>query len=309
MARRKNKTLFSVIISIVILAVAAWQYFGGSLTSEEAPKKPAKDGTLTAYFLDVGQGDCSLFVLPDGKTLLVDAGNRGDGDEIADYISKMNVDRLDYVIATHPHADHIGGMSEVIDSLDIGQVFAPRIAADDVPTTKSYEDFLLSVKNKELKLTAAKADTVLFEGEDYRADCLSPTKTDYDNLNNYSVSIKLTFGIHSFVLTGDAERLIENEILKTSSVDCDVYKVAHHGSSGSNSPEFLKALSPEYAIISCGEDNSYGHPHSQTLSALNNLPQKPEILRTDQNKTICITTDGKTENGIKVSTELASVIE
>lgn len=311
MARRKTKKILSLLLGLVILAVAAWHYLGDRLPIGGASETPAAgEGVLTAYFLDVDQGDCSLFVLPDGKTLLVDAGNRGDGEEIADYLSKLDITRLDYIIATHPHADHIGGMREIIDQLEVGKVFAPRIAADDIPTTKSYEDFLRSVQSKGLRLTAAKAGEQLFAGEDYRADCLAPTDEDYDNLNNYSVCLKLTYGLHSFVLTGDAERDVEATLLdKNKTLACDVFKVAHHGSSDSNSAAFLKALAPKYAVISCGADNSYGHPHRETLAALEGLVTQPNILRTDKEQTICITADGKTADGLTVTTGLDSVIE
>lgn len=298
MSRKKSKKTLSAIITLLVFIVAAWQFFGEYLPAPEQKGELApsnSDGKLTACFLDVDQGDCSLFYLPDGKTMLIDAGNRGDGEKIVAYLNKNGVERLDYVIATHPHADHIGGMSDVIDFFDIGQVFAPKIAADDIPTSKSYEDFLTSVQSKGLKITAPKHGTTIFEGEDYKAECFSPCSDNYEDLNNYSVTIKLTYGVHSFLMTGDAEGESESEMLKANyNLSCDVLKVGHHGSSTSSSSAFLKAADPKFAIISCGEDNSYGHPHKETLSAL----KSKTVLRTDINKTIIFTADGKNENGL-----------
>lgn len=298
MSRKKTKKTLSAIITILVLILAAWQFLGEHLpapTQKGELTPSSTDGLLTACFLDVDQGDCSFFILPDGKTMLIDAANRGDGEKIVAYLNKKGIKRLDYVIATHPHADHIGGISDVIDAFDIGQVFAPKIAADDIPTSKSYEDFLTSVQNKNLKITAAKHGTTMFLGEDYKAECFSPCSDNYEDLNNYSVTVKLTYGIHSFLMTGDAEKISEAEMLNLGyDVSCNVLKVGHHGSSSSSSAKFLKAANPKYAVISCGEDNSYGHPHKETLSALKNKT----VLRTDINKTIIFTADGKNENGL-----------
>ncbi len=201
-------------------------------------------------------------------------------------------------------------MSDVVDSFEIGKIFVPRVASSDVPTTKTYEDFLLSVQNKGLKLSAAKAGTTLFEGTDYKAECFAPCSEEYKELNDYSVVIKLSYGIHSFLFTGDAETLSEGEMLNAGyNLDSDVIKIGHHGSSSSSSKEFLNAVSPRYAIISCGEGNDYGHPHSKTLNALSNLSGAPKILRTDLDKTIIFKADGKTENGIIFSTKHDTVVE
>lgn len=313
MAKIRNKKSLSAIVTIVIFLIAAWQIIPKFATTKtpSTPSTPAaNDNLLVGEFLDVDQADCELFYLPDGKITLIDAGNRGDGDEITNYLKSKNIKKIDYLIATHPHADHIGGISEVINSFEIGKIFIPRVAEDDIPTSKTYEDFLLSVQNKGLKLTAAKAGSTLFEGEDYKAECFSPSGTNYDNLNHYSVTVKLSYGVHSFLLTGDAEAINETEMLKAGyNIDCDILKVGHHGSSSSSSVNFLKAVSPEYAVISCGSDNSYGHPHTETMQALKNLQGLEKIYRTDLDKTIIITADGKTENGIEIKTQNPTVVE
>ncbi|MBQ3562319.1 MAG: MBL fold metallo-hydrolase [Clostridia bacterium] len=311
MAKRNFKKRLSGLVAIIVLFIVIWQGVTRLVPNTDVTPHPATgENLLVAEFLDVDQADCELIFLPDGKILLIDAGNRGDGEEIVAYLKGKNISKIDYVVATHPHADHIGGMSDVIDSFEIGKIFVPRVASSDVPTTKTYEDFLTSVQNKGLKLSAAKAGTTLFEGADYKADCFAPCSEDYKELNDYSVVIKLSYGIHSFLFTGDAEILSENEMLNAGyNLNSDVIKLGHHGSHSSSSEEFLKAVSPSYAVISCGEGNDYGHPHDETLEALANLNGPPKTLRTDLDKTIIFKADGKTENGIIFSTKHDTVVE
>ena len=311
MAKRNFKKKLSGLVAIIVLFIVIWQGVTRLVPNTDVTPHPATGGNLlVAEFLDVDQADCELIFLPDGKILLIDAGNRGDGEEIVAYLKGKNISKIDYVVATHPHADHIGGMSDVIDSFEIGKIFVPRVASSDVPTTKTYEDFLTSVQNKGLKLSAAKAGTTLFEGADYKADCFAPCSEDYKELNDYSVVIKLSYGIHSFLFTGDAEILSENEMLNAGyNLNSDVIKLGHHGSHSSSSEEFLKAVSPRYAVISCGEGNDYGHPHDETINTLLNLKGTPKTLRTDLDKTIIFKADGKTENGIIFSTKHDTVVE
>ncbi|MBQ7108172.1 MAG: MBL fold metallo-hydrolase [Clostridia bacterium] len=311
MAKRNFKKRLFGLVAIIALFIVIWQGVTRLVPNTDVTPHPATgENLLVAEFLDVDQADCELIFLPDGKIFLIDAGNRGDGEEIVAYLKGKNISKIDYVVATHPHADHIGGMSDVIDSFEIGKIFVPRVASSDVPTTKTYEDFLTSVQNKGLKLSAAKAGTTLFEGADYKADCFAPCSEDYKELNDYSVVIKLSYGIHSFLFTGDAEILSENEMLNAGyNLNSDVIKLGHHGSHSSSSEEFLKAVSPRYAVISCGEGNDYGHPHDETINTLSNLKGTPKTLRTDLDKTIIFKADGKTENGIIFSTKHDTVVE
>lgn len=309
----KNKTvkLLSVILALTFFLTGCEFLNEVNSSSQQAQSPPAQsEEYLIGEFLDVDQADCQLFYLPDGKILLVDAGNRGDGDEIVAYLKNKGISKIDYLVATHPHADHIGGISDVIDSFEIGKIFMPRVAENDIPTTQTYEDFLLSVGRKGLSLTAAKAGNTLFEGDDYKAECFSPAGDDYDDLNHYSVTIKLTYGIHSFLLTGDAEKINENEMMSAGyNLDCDVLKIGHHGSDSSSSKKFLEKVSPQYAVISCGEDNKYGHPHSETLNTLSNQKGLKAVYRTDIDNTIIIKVDGKTENGIEITKQNPTVVD
>ena len=310
MSRKKAKKSLSLLLALAVAFIALWNFWGDKIPTQNQNSEPIlpaeSDGVLIASFLDVDQGDCEFFKLPDGKTLLIDAGDIGDGDKLVSFLKQNEINKLDYVIATHPHADHIGGMSDVIDSFEIGQIFAPKIADADIPTTKTYEEFLLSVQRKGLKITSAKHGSTLFSGEDYKAECFSPCSENYESLNNYSVTVKLSYGIHSFLLTGDAEKVSEAEMLKNGyNLKSNVLKIAHHGSTTSTSKKFLKAVSPDYAVISCGEDNRYGHPHQETLNTLKGIT----LFRTDLDKTIVFTADGKTKIGLTYTTNNPSVVK
>lgn len=314
MSRSKSKKGLISILVILIAFVIGWQFitrFTAPIEVSSVPTPPTSNESLmTVEYLDVDQADCELIFLPDGKILLIDAGERGDGEEIVSYLKSKNIIKIDYLIATHPHSDHIGGMSDVIDSFEIGKIFAPRVAGNDIPTSKTYKDFLTSVQNKGMKISSARSGTTLFEGADYKAECFAPNSDDYDELNDYSVTVKLSYGIHSFLFTGDAEALSEVEMINAGfNLDCDVLKVGHHGSDSSSSDAFLRATTPKYAVISCGEDNSYGHPHRETLNALEKLNGLEKLLRTDYDKTIIFTSDGKTEDGIRFTTKNPTVVE
>jgi beta-lactamase superfamily II metal-dependent hydrolase len=303
---RKLKLYISFII---VIALGIWYVSvnGNESAPTNADSAFSEDGSMAVSFLDVGQGDSTFINLPDGKTLLIDAANPGDGADILDFLSNKGVNRLDFVVATHPHADHIGGMAYIIENMEIGQVFAPKIYPSDVPTTKTYENFLLSVKEKGLKITAAKGGNTLFEGEGYKAECLAPNKEKNDEINDYSIVFKLTYGKDVFLFTGDATTEIEKEILNMGyNIDSDVLKIGHHGSHSSSSRKFLNEVSPEYAIISCGRDNSYGHPHGETLSALDNLEGLISLYRTDVHKTITAVSKG--DGKIKFTTGGKTVV-
>lgn len=234
----------------------------------------------------MGQAD-SILIQVNNKNLLIDAGNYEDGNKVVTYLKKQGVKKLDYIIATHPHEDHIGGMSFIIKKFDIGQFYAPK----KTNTTKTFEQMVSALKNKNIKINQAKNGVSLNLGSNTRCEILAPNSNNYDNLNNYSAVIKLSYGSTNFLFMGDAEKISEREIIESgANISCDVIKVGHHGSSSSSSIEFLDLVSPKLAIISCGKNNDYGHPHKQTLD---NLKQKNIIIyRTDLNGTIILQSDG-----------------
>ena len=255
---------------------------------------------LEIHFVDVGQADCIL-IKSNEKSMLIDAGNNDDADLIQRYLKNHNVQELEYVIGTHPHEDHIGSLDTVINTLDVKNIIMPRKTTN----TKTFEDVVGAIENKNLSITLPKVGDTYKIG-DAEFVILSPVKEDYgSNLNNYSVSILLTYGENKFIFTGDAEKEVEEDILNTKiKIDADLMKMGHHGSTTSNSEEFLNKISPKISIITCGVDNSYGHPHQEILDTLNK--RNVETYRTDLQGNIIVTSNGEK---IEVKTEKNVIIE
>ncbi len=246
------------------------------------------DAEVSVHFIDVGQGD-SILIKSGGENILIDAGEAEYGDTVVAYLKSENVDKLDYVIATHPHSDHIGGLAEVISGFDVENVIAPKVSSDMTPSSVVYKNFLTAVKEKGLTITTAKPGNKYTIGE-----CellITGPCDDYDDLNNYSVVTKLTHKNNTFLFTGDAEKKSENDMLdKGFDFDADVLKLGHHGSSTSSGKKFLKAVTPEYAVIMCGVGNSYNHPSESVVEAVYEMTD--EIYRTDMQGTIIALSDG-----------------
>lgn len=246
-----------------------------------------KKGQLTVHFIDVGQADCIL-IETDSYAMLIDAGNKSDGNAVIKYIEQLGIDRLDYVIATHPHEDHIGGMAEVLQAFKTDRVYLPQVTH----TTAAFGNMIAAIKKQGLKATAPIAGSSFALGE---ATCmiLAPNRSSYDELNNYSIVIKMVYGETSFLFTGDAEIVSEKEMLeKNYDLTADVLKIGHHGSYSSTGDAFLGAVDPTYAIISLGKNNSYGFPHRETMEKLKK--HNVVVYRTDESGTVVAVSDGKT---------------
>lgn len=239
---------------------------------------------LISHFIDVGQGDCEFIELPNGKCMLIDAGERNCAEAVISYINKLKYKKLDYVVVTHAHSDHMGGMNEVIRSFDVGRIFMPKAGNN----TLSYEKLLQAVSDKGLKIKAAKAGVTVCSDEGLLVELIAPVR-DYDDLNNTSAVVKITFGDNVFLYMGDAESESESDI--TADVSCDVCKVGHHGSNSSSTADFVSRTHAKYAVISVGADNSYGHPKEKVIKRWESFGA--QILRTDILGTIVITGDGK----------------
>lgn len=272
------------ILSIIMLLVLL-------LTSCNSPPASSTNSDssniLKVHYIDVGQGD-SILIQLDGKNMLIDAGTNESTGKLLSYLKNQNIKKLDYVIATHPHEDHIGGMAEVIKSFDIGAFYAPKKVAN----TRTFEDMVNALKKKNLKINTAKEGVVINFDSNTNCVMLAPNSDNYEDVNNYSAVIKLTYKNTKFLFTGDAQKLSEKEMVDNGlDLSCDVLKVGHHGSSTSSSAAFLDKSSPKVAVISCGKNNDYGHPHKQTITALNKKNIK--IYRTDVDGTVLIESDGK----------------
>ncbi len=240
------------------------------------------ESSLRVNFIDVGQGDSEFIELPNGETLLIDAGTNETGADVVNYIESLGYSSIDYVVGTHPHEDHIGGLDDVIRSFDVESVYMPKVTAD----TKTFEDVLDAVDEKGLTINTAKAGVTLVDSDGLSVKMLAPVLDEYDNTNDYSAVIRIVYDDTSFIFMGDAEQYAEDLI--TGDVDSDVLKVGHHGSSTSTGEAFLERVSPSYAVISCGLGNSYGHPHTETIEKLGGIP----VFRTDEMGTIVATSDG-----------------
>lgn len=308
---KKKKKIESIAAAIVVIAalfitvapklgipVPSWNdiFASAELTNTaDAAKQP-----FSAHYIDVGQGDCIL-IKSDDRNVLIDAGERGNADKIIRYLKQYDVTKLDYVIATHPHSDHIGSMAEVISAFPVSNVIMPKLSKSNTPTTKTYENLLKAVQKTGAKvIPAVPSESYEIGGADMTV--LAPL-SDKDDINNMSVVVRVVYGDNSFLFTGDAEEESENRILKSgASVRSDVMKGGHHGSRTSSSEKYMDAVSPSLYIVSCGKDNDYGHPHKETVDMLEK--RKISYLRTDEAGSIVVGSDGKK---LSVSTEKGAV--
>lgn len=255
--------------------------------NEETKDPVPSVGQLKAHFINVGQGDSILIQTPE-QNVLIDAGEYDAGVDVVKYLRNHNVNSLDLVIGTHAHSDHIGGLIQVLGSIPVKEVIDPGV----VHTTKTFEDYLTLIDNKDIEFTEGRAGMTRGIGG-ATMQILHPFSPSSSSLNDSSNVVKITFGDISFLLTGDVEHKSESEMLaRKEPLESTILKVPHHGSSFSSSLNFIKAVNPEVAVIMCGKDNSYGHPHEETLQTY--ADQGIDIYRTDLHGTIVIITDGQT---------------
>ena len=264
----------------------------------KAKKKKTSSSQVIAHFIDVGQGDSIFIELPEGECMLIDAGESQYGSTVVSYIKGKGYSKVDYLIATHPHSDHIGGLTEVIQSLDIGSIYMTNA----VHTTRTYENLLAAIKNKGKKMKRAKAGVEIINTKNVKASFVAPVSDNYSDLNDYSAIVRLDHGKKSFLFTGDATTKSESEI--TANISVDVLKVGHHGSDTSNGESFIKRISPSHAIIQVGKGNKYGHPTQSVIARLQRHGAK--VYRTDESGTIIVTSDG---SSIKVNSKATGKVK
>ncbi len=249
---------------------------------------------LTVMYLDVGQAE-SVLIKSQDEYMLIDAGNNKDGEKIVKYFKYLGITDFKYVFGTHAHEDHIGGMDDVILNFNIEHFYM----SDVITTTKTFEDVLDALEEKQVKFETPKIDDEFSLG-DANIKVIY-VGNDSENLNNSSIVLKLTYKNIRFLFTGDAESSVEKTILDKD-IQADILKVGHHGSSTSSSEKFIKNVSPSYAIISVGKDNSYKHPNKKTLNTLDKYNVK--VLRTDELGTIIFTSDGTQFNYTNINTNI-----
>jgi beta-lactamase domain protein len=255
----------------------------GTPSSADPSTTAQTSANVTIKFIDVGQGEAILIALPE-KTMLIDAGPTGSAPKIAQVLQELGRNKIDYLVATHPDEDHIGGMADVISNTQIGTIYAPN----KTNNTATYRKFLTAIQNNNLQITLAEAGTIIDQTDSYKLEILWPKKdANFPETNDYSIIIKLTVGNKTFLFTGDAPT---NAILNSNPGHIDVLKLSHHGSRTGTTEVLIHKLSPTYAVLSYAVDNSYGHPMQSVLNALHK--HSVEVWGTGANGTITITCDG-----------------
>lgn len=280
----RKKYFFMIFLIILVLNLTT----GCNLFNNSSNKSNQLEADkMIVHYIDVGQGD-SILIQVNNKNLLIDSGPKSDKKKLFNYLSALNLEKLDYVIATHPHEDHIGNMSDVIDDYNVLNFYAPKVQS----TTKTFEKMIESLKSKSLKINVIKKGTDSINlGENTKVTVFSPSKDSYEDLNNYSPVIKIEYGKTSFLFTGDAQKDVEKEILASNEdISADVLKVGHHGSSTSTTKDFLNKVHPLIGVISVGQDNTYNHPNNDTLKRLSE--NKVTTYRTDKDGTVILSSDG-----------------
>lgn len=291
--KRGGKLKWFLILLIIAAAFAFYLHDQGKITLPAwiagEPPEPIPEGSAQVHFIDVGQGDCELIIADDGTTVLIDSGEYDYASTVLGYLEDHGITRLDYIVVSHPHTDHMGGMATIIrDIPEVGTFIMPRVADDFIPTTTAYEKMLEALEKKGCEVRMARTEEI-----DIGSGKLKLITADYsgDNMNNYSVVVKYSLNDTAFLFSGDLEADMEKQLLNAGhDLTADVYKLAHHGSTTSNSALWLTAICPDYCVCECGANNSYGHPHREIVTAVRDYTDI--LLRTDINGNIVFTTDG-----------------
>ena len=292
--RRKRRRRYGWFVSLALIVLSVLGYlfasgrldflFGGSSSAEPV------EGIVEFHFIDVGQGDAALIRTEEGN-VLIDAGTNASEDELLAYLRKEGITEIAFAVFTHPHEDHIGGADAILEYCIIEKIIMPNVADDH----DSYDEMMTAIRAEGAEVIYAQPETVYTLG-DLVMTVLGPVSSGYKDMNNDSVVLRVDFGESSVIYTGDAEDVSEKEMLEryafSNKLDCDLLKVGHHGAQNSTTEDFLRAVSPEIAVISCGEGNRYGHPRQAVLDRLDSYGT--EYFRTDLLGDIVFISDGTT---------------
>lgn len=304
-AKRKSKNILVFTVCFVFLALSAiiFKLFGPSMSELDALASSAylnaqyslglinESGRndIAVHYLYVGQGDCEIVVC-EGHSMLIDAGESGNERKVIDYLHNCGITTIDYVVPTHPHSDHIGALPYVMDSFKVKNVLMASLPEELVPTYYCYSQLLNYISDSEINVITARTG-IKFNLGSAEVTVIAPV--DYgSDLNNNSIVLRVDYKGGSYIFQADAELEEEESILASGiDIDCDVIKIGHHGGASSSNEKYLKAVSPEIAVISCGKDNEYGHPHSKTTKRIKVYTEN--IYRTDLLSDIVVAYDGK----------------
>lgn len=272
-----RKAVIGIVLTVLVIA-------GTFCLNTTTTSSAADIDKMEVHFIDVGQGDATLITCGE-HSMLIDSGDAAKGTAIQNYLRKQNIKKLDYLILTHPDADHIGGAPVIITKFEINKVFVSNYEKDN----KTYQKLIQALDNKRLKATTPKVGSKYSLGT-AQITVLAPNAT-YDNPNDASVGVLIQNGDHRFLFVGDAGEDAEQDILANGiDLSADVYHAGHHGSKTATSEEFFEAVKPAYAVISCGDGNAYGHPHAQTLNLFR--ANGVNVYRTDEQGSIIASSDG-----------------
>ena len=283
---RYNLMVKSIAAIVLFLLIAKQQVY----------HRENNNGLMTVSYIDVGQGDSTLIQLPDGKTMLIDAGTADFSNVVATILKDKQIHTIDYLVGTHPHSDHIGGMPAIITQFNVKEYIQPNMNGFSLENNYFADKLNTALKQAGIQVITASYGYMIASGENWTAEVLSPRDNAvFEELNDYSLIIKVTYGKTAFMFTGDAGYTAELELLNED-LSCDVLKVGHHGSFGSTCTAFLSETDPSIGVISVGKDNENNLPNDYVLQRL--TEEGVRILRTDESGTIVIQSDGNTVNVI-----------
>ena len=281
LGRKRSVIAGKALLSILLFVLAA---------KVQINRTDKETSILTVSYLDVGQGDSTLIELPDGETVLIDGGTYEYGSTVVNELKLRGINTVDYMIATHPHADHIGGLPAVIDVVNVKAFYEPDTGEAPLPENAGIGILQKKLQARGIPVHVITAGSIITEGDSWCLEVLSPSEgASFEDLNDYSLILRLTYGSTAFLFTADAGYTAELEILNED-ISCDVLKVGHHGSFGSTCTAFLEAADPNIAVISVGKDNEHGLPNDYVLERLEE--KGITVLRTDESGTVRIESDG-----------------